>query len=189
MRTEPDFVSVLGRGLLPLLMGLLLGCSAGDNQPTDTDQPPIQMSPILMEDWDAKLAEYPPRILVVDYWATWCVPCIERFPHMVEMAERYTDQGVAFMSLNLDDPTDLFAFEYATDFLNDMNARFEHLAIEENMFKVMEFLGLYSVPAVSIYDRNGIEVARLTGDDPNNQFDEADLERVIEDLLKEQPPL
>ena len=46
-----------------------------------------------------------------------------------------------------------------------------------------EKLNLIGIPAVIIYDRNGDERYRLTGDDPNNQYSGKDIEKAIQELL------
>ena len=40
---------------------------------------------------------------MVDAWATWCGPCKENFPHVVEMHQKYAGKGLAVVSLSLDD--------------------------------------------------------------------------------------
>lgn len=169
--------------LLATGLGSLASCSDDQSSVSNGDAK-IEMTPLAMSEWDGRLADYPPQIVVVDYWATWCTPCIERFPHMVEMAEKYGDQGVSFVAFNLDDPSDTQAVAQANDFLNEVGAGgMDNLTIETSMFDAMEHLDLISIPAVSIYDRSGEEVVKLTGDDPNNQFDEEDVEQAIQETL------
>jgi uncharacterized protein (TIGR03435 family) len=39
------------------------------------------------------------QVVVLELWATWCVPCVEALPHLNELAERFTDRGVTFVSV------------------------------------------------------------------------------------------
>ncbi|UCC21519.1 MAG: redoxin domain-containing protein [Planctomycetota bacterium] len=42
------------------------------------------------------------RVLVVEFWATWCKPCVQSIPHMVELTNKYADKGVIFIGLSRD---------------------------------------------------------------------------------------
>lgn len=123
------------------------------------------------------------QAVVVDMWATWCLPCIERFPHMVELAQKYADQRVRFVSLCLDDRDDEDAIALAQRFLTEQRARFPNFLMDEVVTRAFEKLDLLGIPAVFIYGPDGSLRYRLTGDDPNNQFTDADVDEAIEELL------
>ena len=59
------------------------------------------------------LAEFQGNVLVVNFWATWCVPCREEIPGFVRLHERWKGRGVRFLGLSDDDPekVDRFAAE------------------------------------------------------------------------------
>ena len=62
---------------------------------------------IRLPDLDGKLEsleKWRGKVLVVNYWATWCVPCREEIPVFVRLQERYRDRGVQFVGIALDQP-------------------------------------------------------------------------------------
>jgi thiol-disulfide isomerase/thioredoxin len=59
----------------------------------------ISGKPITMKDLRGK-------VVVIDFWATWCGPCIAEMPHMKEIYAKYKDQGVEFVGISLDQPED-----------------------------------------------------------------------------------
>lgn len=173
-----------------IILALLLfgGCSgrpdkAGDAGRTD----PVTLVPVSFDVWQGKLASYKGDIVVVDNWATWCVPCVERFPHMVELYQKYRSKGVRFISMCLDDRDDPDALRRAEQFLVAQHATFENYRMDEVVPDAFEKLDLLGIPAVFVYDRSGKLRYRLTGDDPNHQFTDADVEGAIEKLLAMKP--
>jgi len=146
----------------------------------------IALVPIAFAAWQEKLAGYAGDIVVVDMWATWCVPCIERFPHMVKLHGRYSPRGVRFISMSLDDREDTIALDRAREFLVQQKAVFDNYLMDEGITDAFEKLDLLSIPAVLIYGRDRSLRFKLTGDDPNNQFTGGDVEEAIEQLLQEE---
>ncbi len=158
----------------------LTACSAEKSEPTVQ----AEIHPLSFEQWSLQLKNYKNNILVVDLWAMWCVSCIERFPEMVKLHNKYKEKSVHFISMNLDDRNDLKSISAAQNFLTEMNANFDHFRMDENILEAFEYLNLISIPAVFIYDKHGEEKYRLTGDNPNQQFSEKDIELAIKSLLQ-----
>lgn len=139
---------------------------------------------ITLAQWPETISAYKGNILVVDMWATWCSSCLKRFPHMVEMNKKYSDKNVKFISLLLEDPEEPEAIENAKKFLIKQKAGFDHYFMNENIMVSFEKLDLLGIPTVFIYSPEGELVNRLTGDNPNKQFTELDIEKAINSLLK-----
>jgi thiol-disulfide isomerase/thioredoxin len=171
-----DRVRIVKRTLAAVCIAAMLG--AADASPLEA---------VDFDGWTKRLESYRPEIVVVDMWATWCTTCLVRFPKMVEMATRFAPQGVRFVSLCLDDRDDAESLAAARRFLATQNAPFDHYLMDERLDLAFEKLELLGIPAVVIYGRDGAEAARLTGDNPNDQFDEQDVENAIVSLLASRP--
>jgi thiol-disulfide isomerase/thioredoxin len=123
------------------------------------------------------------KIVVVDVWATWCAPCIERFPHMVQLHDQYKDKGVQFVSMSVDDHEDKSAVEKARQFIIQQKADFPNYLMDENIMQAFDKLGVQGIPAVFLYDRTGKLRYDLNGDDPNRQATLQDVDDALGKLV------
>lgn len=78
-------------------------------QPNSPAQPPdlsavMQTGFKTLDGKTKKLADYSGKVLVVDLWATWCGPCRQEIPHLIEMAKDYKSKGVEVVGLTNEDP-------------------------------------------------------------------------------------
>jgi len=169
------------------LAALAVACLAGV-PPVRAASPAEPMRPVSLADWGEVLEQQQPAVVVADLWASWCVSCIERFPKMVALTERYQARGVRFITLNFDDPQDVSGIDWANEFLAGLGGSFAHYHMAENLVRSFEALNLMALPVVLIFDGAGQERYRLSNDDPNHQFTEADIEQALDTLLAERGP-
>ena len=59
----------------------------------------------------AAIAKEKGRVVLVNFWATWCVPCREEFPDLVRLEQKYRDRGVSILGVSIDSAKDLPAVE------------------------------------------------------------------------------
>jgi peroxiredoxin len=52
---------------------------------------------------DLRLSSYRGRVVLLDFWATWCDPCREEIPHFVELQQKYGDRGLQIIGISMDD--------------------------------------------------------------------------------------
>jgi thiol-disulfide isomerase/thioredoxin len=71
-------------------------------KPAAADLPLIDLA-----GYNQVLAKYHGKPLVVTFWATWCEPCREEFPLLVELQKQYAPQGLAIFGVSLDDDADM----------------------------------------------------------------------------------
>ena len=64
---------------------------------------------IQFNDQTAKEAIASGKVVVIDFWATWCGPCIKLGPVVEELAEKYADRGVVVGKLNIDEDSEIVA--------------------------------------------------------------------------------
>ncbi len=98
------------RGIV-LALGLaatLSGANALANKflltPTERDLPSFELTELNADTWDAKSISGKPYI--VNFWATWCAPCVHELPAMNRAAEQLLDEGVGMVAVNVGESAD-----------------------------------------------------------------------------------
>lgn len=102
---------------------------------------------------EALIAKHKGEVVFVDYWATWCEPCVEFFPHTVETFEKYHDQGLTAIAVAFDAPEEE---PKVRRFLAQHRAGFENLICSYDPgAEAFEKFGIDLVPHFRLYDRQG----------------------------------
>ena len=126
------------------------------------------------------LTEYKNKVIVANFWATWCGPCREEFPELVKLYQKYQNQGLVVLGFSMDD-TDMM--EQVKQFLQDQKADFPaYLVNVKDMEKFLNSIDKDwpgAIPATFIYDRNGKLTKRLIGAQEYNDF-----EKTIKPLME-----
>lgn len=94
------------------------------------------------------LTQYRGRVVVVDFWASWCKPCRQSIPWLNQMRAQYGEQGLVIIGVNVDaERAD------AEHFLRDVPVDFE--IIFDAQGALAQKFGLQVMPSSFVYDRDG----------------------------------
>jgi len=94
------------------------------------------------------LAAYEGQVVIVDFWASWCVPCRRSFPWLNEMQAKYADDGLVIIGVNLDQERTA-----AEEFLQEFPASFR-IYYDESKDLAKEF-GVVAMPSSYLLGRDG----------------------------------
>lgn len=115
--------------------------------------------------------EWDKKILVINFWATWCPPCREEMPLFVELQKEYAEQGIQFVSIAIDEP------DLVRDFYDVYRINFPTMIGGAEAIKLASTLGnrFGSLPFTAIFDRNGksqyIQAGQITRKILTEEFD------------------
>lgn len=151
---------------------LLFGCSQPNEQKILVDTSATQ----LVSQIESYKGEKP---VLVNFWATWCIPCIEEFPYIMKLKENYNDEfELIFVSGDFEE-----AKEEAREFLKEQNVNFTtyYKTGKDNEFiQTVSETWSGALPYTVIYSRDGSISAEWEGKAEYEQF-EQELLKVIEE--------
>lgn len=154
---------------------------------TTYPMPPLEVSSINSMGWtvsDGKrslFSEYKGKVLILDYYATWCNPCRKSIPHLIGLQKKHADQGLQVIGLNVGGPEDL---EKVPGFASEMGIQYP-LAVPDD--ELVEFMlsDNSSIPQTFVFDREGVLVERVIGFSPAVG---AQIDFAVENALKASAP-
>ena len=120
----------------------------------------MQASINLLDGKTTKLADYSGKVLVVDLWATWCGPCQQEIPHLIEIAREYKDRGVEVLGLTREDPEN--TPEDVKRFSKDFNINYPIGWTDDEMESEL-MRGRGAIPQTYIIGRDGKVLKHFVG--------------------------
>jgi thiol-disulfide isomerase/thioredoxin len=115
------------------------------------------------------------RVVLLNFWATWCRPCREEIPALMDLQARYADQGLVLVPVSLDEPDT--AAELVPDFLERFFPDFRSwLSTElemDTIVSVVDPAWNEVLPTSYVLGRDGSVIVRLQGGKPLEEFEAA----------------
>ena len=124
-------------------------------------------------DKNVSLEDFRGKVVYLDFWASWCVPCIKSFPWMDEIKQKYSEKGFEIIAVNLD--KDRAA---ADNFLKELNVSFT-IAFDESGDSAAQYK-LKGMPTSYLIGRDGKVYASHIG---FIDKDKVELEKAIVNLI------
>lgn len=120
------------------------------------------------------LEQYRGKVVVLNFWATWCVPCRHEMPMLGEIERKYSEKGLVVLGASLDDAKTQPQVQPFGE-----NSRIPFPLLVGATTEQMQSLGLgEAIPATAFFDADGKLVARVLG-----ELDKSELEHRIEWML------
>ncbi|MBV9574201.1 MAG: TlpA family protein disulfide reductase [Acidobacteriales bacterium] len=133
---------------------LLAGCHSGSRPPRiGTLAPDFSIAD---GDRNVSLRDFRGKVVVLNFWATWCPPCIEEMPSLVEMQQRMKNRDVTVFAVSVD--ADETAYRRFLK-VNNVNL----FTLRDSSQKSNSLYGTFKFPETYIIDRNGIVRRKFIG--------------------------
>jgi len=124
---------------------------------------------------EIKLAEVKDKVVVLNFWATWCAPCKKEFPSLNRLETKYKNKGVFFLGLNFDSEN---AQNSIRKFESEVGIQFP--TISDPLNKTLKDLGLNTLPLTLIFHNKKL----IYQNDVFTNFDDQKIIDLIENALR-----
>ncbi len=160
--------------LLIILSMLIAGCgdpaapvSVGDRpiSVNNVPQPGVPSKPVenmTWTDFDGKrtrLGDLKGKAVILDFWATYCKPCIQEIPHLMELQNQYGTDNLVVVGLHVGGEDDR---PLVPEFVRRLSITYE-LAEPEPALTSYIFGGQNAIPQTAVFDRNGKLIRKIIG--------------------------
>lgn len=186
-------IQMLTAGIVIAGLAVVGGCASPNNGAAPAPAGPAATAPkteapksepasartndVKYTDLDGKsftLGELPGQAKVVNYWATWCSPCIKEIPSFNKLHAKYGSQGATFLGVSIDEN----GAEAVTPFLKTPKGKIDYKVALAKL-EDLEPVGVSeAIPVTLVYDASGRLVKRFDG-----YAEEAELEAAVRAAL------
>ena len=155
---SPHSDEKIGSGLV--LPGAVVSNGAGTNMPADYEVPTLDGARL-------KLSDYRGKVVVVDFWATWCGPCRQEIPQLVRISNQNRERGVEIVGLHIDD-RGRSTPQQIRRFIEQYSINYPIGMASDDMFTA--YLGTVedTIPQTLVFDRKGRLVKHFVGYGPSH---------------------
>ncbi|MGQ9706436.1 MAG: TlpA disulfide reductase family protein [bacterium] len=102
--------------------------------------------------------EFKGKVLLIDFWATWCPPCREAIPHLIELKKEFKDTDFDIIGISLDDPKKI---DKVKDFISQVDINYTICMSSESVESA--FGGITAIPTIFLFNKHGNFVKKWVG--------------------------
>ncbi|CAA9201067.1 Thiol-disulfide oxidoreductase ResA [Flavobacterium bizetiae] len=107
------------------------------------------------------------KYVLIDFWASWCAPCLEELPYIKELYKKYHQQEFEIISVTQDQKADLWKNAIAKEKIES----WKHLSVTENKATIDKDYFVYGIPHKVLIDKNGVIIGKWKGSSENNKHE------------------
>ncbi len=119
------------------------------------------------------LSDFKGKVVILNFWATWCPPCRREIPDFVYLYEKYKDEGLVIIGVNLDRGDSRAVKQFSE------NYKIDYPIVLGNVNVTQDYGGIRGIPTTFVIDRNGDIKEKYVGYRPRATF-----EKAIKELLE-----
>jgi peroxiredoxin len=136
------------------LLAALVGCYSGSHPARIGSNAPD----FTVQDSDHKvtLSQFRGQVVVLNFWATWCPPCVEETPSLIQMQTLLKPKGVVVLAISIDADDEAYH-----KFLKDYSVNM--VTVRDEAQRVSKLYGTFGWPETYVIDRQGVMRRKFIG--------------------------
>ncbi|MFB0519476.1 MAG: peroxiredoxin family protein [Acidobacteriota bacterium] len=110
-----------------------------------------------LEGKTVKLSDFKGKVIIIDFWATWCPPCVKEIPHFIELYEQYKENGFQMIGIAIQSGS----ATNVKQFVEEHGINYPILMGNKEITR--EYGGINAIPTTFVIDRQGRIVQKYIG--------------------------